>query len=353
MQAKRDLAVRVHRGSDVARTVPRVAGFALGQRPAWFSRHPAWLTVLQYGFGHVSYLLEATESGRTVGLLPLALVRSFLFGRYLVGLPYLNSGGVISADDEVTRCLVDRAVGLADTLHVRHLELRHERYVDHPRLTAKQTQKVHMRLPLPAVQDALWHSFPAKVRNQVRKAQKQDLAVAWGRRELLPDFYAVFSANMRDLGTPVYSPRLFAEALRLFPDRAEICAVRTSGCAVAAALVLHGNGVTEVLSASSLRAFNPTCANMLMYWRLMERAIERGQALFDFGRSTPGGGTYRFKQQWGARPTPSVWQYYVRRGTYDELRPDAPRYRRLVRVWQRLPLPLSQLLGPPIVRGIP
>src|SRR5262245_6987348 len=206
MHAKRDLTVCVHRGSDVARTFPRVARFAVEQKPAWFSRHPRWLTVLQYGLGHVPYLLEAIDDGRTVGLLPLALVRSFLFGRHLVGLPYLNSGGVISGDDEVTHRLINRAVDLADALRVRHLELRHERYVDHPRLTAKQTQKAHMRLPLPAAPEPLWRSFPAKVRNQVRKALKKDFTVVWGRRELLPDFYAVFSENMRDLGTPVYSP---------------------------------------------------------------------------------------------------------------------------------------------------
>src|SRR5262249_31185019 len=179
----------------------------------WLSRHPAWLSILQYGLAHDPYLIEAAEHGQVCGLLPLAFVRSFLFGRFLVGLPYLNMGGVIASDDEVTRRLIDRSIDLADELRVRYLELRHERHIDHPSLTAKQTHKVHMRLKLPDFVGPLWDGFPAKVRNQVRKGQKQELEVAWGRRELLPEFYAVFSENMRDLGTPVYPLRLFAQVL--------------------------------------------------------------------------------------------------------------------------------------------
>ncbi len=349
----RVIAVRGHGRADLAAELPHLAEFALRGEHVPLSRHPSWLTVLQYGLRHEPYLLEATEGGRTVGVLPLAFVRSILFGRFLVGLPYLNSGGFIAADDDVTRRLIDRAVELADVLRVRYLELRHERHVEHPRLTAKQTHKVLMRRPLPGGPAAVWASLRGKVRNQVRKAQKQTLGVAWGGRELLPEFYAVFSENMRDLGTPVYPLGLFAQVLRSFPGRAELCVVRKGDAPLAAALLAHGAGVTELLSASSLREFNSTCANMLMYWRLLERAVGRGQVVFDFGRSTPGGGTYRFKKQWGAKPEPSVWQYYVRRGPVGELQPHAAKYRRLVRLWRRLPLPLARLLGPHIVRGIP
>lgn len=350
---QRDLQVRILTRADLAEALPRAADFAMAQKPAWLSRHPAWLQILQYGQQHHPYLLEATESGRVVGLLPLAFVKSYLFGRFLVGLPYLNVGGVLSTDEEVTRRIINRAVDLADLLRVRYLELRHESHVDHPHLTAKQTHKVHMRLQLPDFPGPLWEGFDASVRNQVRKGEKNGLSVVWGRRELLPEFYAVFSDNMRVLGTPVYSLRLFAQVLRAFPTQSELCVVRQHGGPIAAALLLHGNGVTEVPSAGSLREFRKSNANMLMYWHMLKRAIQRGQSIFDFGRSTPGSGTYRFKEQWGAKPSPSVWQYYVRHGRINELRQDNPKYQRLIRVWQRLPLRVTQWLGPRIVRGIP
>src|SRR5262249_10661178 len=160
----------------------------------------------------------------------------------------------------------ERAVDLADQLNVRFLELRHEKPVEHAALSCRISSKVHMRLPLPNTAGKLWDALSAKVRNQVRKGTKNDFAVAWGGRELLADFYAVFSRNMRDLGTPAFGRRLFAAILEQFPSDAELCVIRASAQPIAAALLLHGRGVTEVPSASSLWQFNPTCANMLMYW---------------------------------------------------------------------------------------
>jgi FemAB-related protein (PEP-CTERM system-associated) len=298
-------------------------------------------------------LLQATENGQTVGTLQLALVKSPLFGRFLVSLPYINTSGVAADSDEVARRLVDHAVALADEHDVRYLELRGGRQVEHPALTQKSDTKVLMRLPLPATPEALLASFKSKLRSQIKSGEKHAFDVQFGGQELLAPFYDVFSRNMRDLGTPVYSRRLFTSILSRFGGGAELCVVRLGGQPVAAALLLHGSDVTEVPSASSLRAHNATNANMVMYWHLLKRAVERGQKTFDFGRSTIDGNTYRFKKQWGAEPEPSVWQYYVRRGTIGQLRPDNARFSLAIRTWQRLPVWLTRLVGPAIVRGIP
>lgn len=317
------------------------------------SRDPAWLSVCARGLGHVPYLLEAHEGGTTRGFLPLAYVKSLLFGRFLVSMPYLNYGGVIADGPATAALLIDRAVALADELRVRFLELRHTAPFAHLKLTERPGAKVHMRLALPTTPEGLWKSLKDKVRNLVRKGQRQELTVAWGAADVLPEFHAVFSENMRDLGTPAHGRRFFAAVLDEFPGRAELCVVRAGREPVAGALLLHGRGVTEVPSASSLRRFHHTSANMLMYWHLLERAVRRGQACFDFGRSSPDGPTFHFKKQWGARPEPATWQYYVRKGSASEMRPDNPKYRRMIRAWQRLPLWLARLLGPVIVRGIP
>jgi FemAB-related protein (PEP-CTERM system-associated) len=345
--------LRTYEGRELGRHFDRVETFLTRCKHVPLSRHPAWLTVLQEGLDHVPFGLEAADGERTSGWLALAYVRSVFFGRFLVSLPYLNSAGVAADDDQTAGLLIGRAVQLADELKVRYLELRHERPVAHPALTGRLSSKVHMRLPLPPTAEQLWKQLPAKVRNQVRKGQKSGLSVVWGGEELLPEFYAVFSHNMRDLGTPVYGRGLFRAVLRQFPGRAELCVVRAGADPAAGALLLHGWGVTEVPSASSLRRYNPTCANMLMYWHLLERAVLRRQAVFDFGRSTRDSGTYDFKKQWGARPEPAEWQYYLRDGRVNDMRPDNPGYGRLIRLWQRLPVSLTRLIGPPIVRGIP
>ena len=350
----RELQVIVHSRAGLPGRMAALEKFVRASGPIVpLGKHPAWLGIFQSAMGHESFALEATFGGQTFGFLPLVHVSSFLFGRFLVSLPYLNSNGAIALSTDVQVKLVERAVGLAEELEVKHLELRHERPVDHADLTAELTTKVHMRLDLPRSHEKLWKNLDAKVRNQVRKGEKGNFTATWGAADRLDEFYDVLSVNMRDLGTPVYSKRLFSDILAAFPDQAEICVMKDGAKPVAAALLLHGWGTTEVPTAASLKSYNPSCVNMLMYWQLLKRSIERGQKQFDFGRSTTDGNTFRYKKQWGATPSPATWQYAVKDGETPSLRPDNPRYERAIRLWQKLPVKLTQLIGPPIVRGIP
>jgi FemAB-related protein (PEP-CTERM system-associated) len=210
-----------------------------------------------------------------------------------------------------------------------------------------------MRRPLPGDADALWRELDPKVRNQVRKAQKQSFTIEWGREnDLLDSFYDVFSRNMRDLGTPVFPRALFAAMLRHFDD-AELCVLRDGTRPIAGAILVHGRGATLVPSASSLREYNSRCPNMLMYWELLSRAVARGSETFDFGRSSEDSNTQRFKAQWGATPSPTAWQVYLRRGRADDLRPQRGGFQLASRVWRRLPLGVTRWLGPLIVQGLP
>jgi FemAB-related protein (PEP-CTERM system-associated) len=338
----------------LAARLPELARFVIGIGPRLpLSRHPGWLVALQQGLGHTPYCLEARLDNLCQGVLPLAAVKSRLFGHFLVGLPYLNYGGPMCRDHACEGPLLQAARLLAYRLDVRYLELRDERPYEHSGFVANPGLKLHMRLPLPADADLLWKKLDAKVRNQIRKGQKSGLTLAWGGPELVDDFHSVFSENMRDLGTPAYGKRFFRAILEQFPDRAELGVARLGARPVACCLLLHGWGVTEVPSASSLRAYNSTCANMLLYWTMLERTIARKQVEFDFGRSSPDSPTFRFKKQWGALPHQAVWNHYVRQGNAADMRPTNPKYGRAVQIWQKLPLWLTRIAGPLIVRGIP
>jgi FemAB-related protein (PEP-CTERM system-associated) len=317
-----------------------------------------WLSVLRDALGHEPYLLLAREEGAIVGYLPLVLVKSKLFGRFLVSLPYLNRAGVVACEADTAEQLLRQAVSLARRLDVQYLELRqHVFTVRSPAITHEKADKVRMVLDLPSSDEALSQAVGAKVRNQIKKGEKAGLNIRWGGEELLDGFYDVFAVNMRDLGTPVYSRKLFASILHHLKDDAELAVVEHEGQAVAAALLVHdtmqGFASTQVPSASSLRTFNYLNANMWMYDQLLRRAIQRGSAQFDFGRSTPESGTYRFKKQWGAQPQPTTWQYHLRRGELGAMRPDSPKNQRRIATWQKLPVWVTRMVGPSIVRGIP
>jgi FemAB-related protein (PEP-CTERM system-associated) len=206
-----------------------------------------------------------------------------------------------------------------------------------------------------------WQALDRKLRNQVRKAEKSGLRAVHGGAELLEPFYAVFARNMRDLGTPVYTIRWFREILETFSDFSRIFVVFSGDQAVAGSLVLWRAGsrevrpeVMEVPWASAIREFNPQCANVFLYWQMVRFGVEHGFARFDLGRSTPGEGTFQFKRQWGAEARELVWEYWTAPGsTVPDLSPKNPRFERAIAVWQRLPVGLTKVLGPRIVRNIP
>ena len=319
-----------------------------------FHLRAEWGTVFGSALRHRPYFLWAEQHGTILGVLPLMFISGPLFGRFLVSQPYLNTGGVLADSESLARKLIDAAVSLAETLNVKQLELRHERWIEHSALRPARTDKVHLRLALPRSADELWDGLKSKVRSQIRRPlEDPQLQVFFGHEDRLAEFYAIFCRNMRDLGTPPFPKSLFGVMLREFGEAAEICMVTFQGKPVASGFLMHAPGVTLIPSASALREYNHTSCNMLMYWHMLKHTVERGQPMFDFGRSSQGSGTHKFKAQWGSTEHPAVWQSFVRDGSASELRPDNARFERMIRVWQRLPVWLTKLIGPTIVRGIP
>ncbi len=314
----------------------------------------AWRLVIADALGHESVYLEARRGSTLVGVLPLVLVRSRIFGRSVVSLPFLNYGGILAADNdvEVVTALVDAARDTTCRFRGSHVELRHMGRLCSS-LPVRQ-HKLAMTLALPGRGDDLWTQLDRKVRNQVRKAQKAELRVAQGGGELVDAFYAVFAENMRDLGTPVYPKRLFTAVFEALPDRARAVVVSQGERPIAAGLSLRLG--TTVLNpwASSLREFRPLCPNMLLYWTMLEQAIADGATVFDFGRSSPGGGTHQFKLQWGAVERPLSWEYVLlSRPEPPDQGPSNAKFDRAIALWQRLPLSVANLIGPLVARHLP
>jgi serine/alanine adding enzyme len=291
------------------------------------------------------------SSANIVGVLPLVSFKSRLFGKFLVSLPFVNYGGVLADDDEAARTLVDAARSEAQRRGASSVELRHTRRM-FPDLPVKQ-HKVAMTLALPGDAETAWKGFDNKVRNQIRKAEKSNLEAVTGGTELAGEFYSVFARNMRDLGTPVYSRCLFEEVLGSIPD-SRAYSMRLNGLPVAAGITIGYRGSVENPWASSLREHRSLNPNMLLYWTMLRDAIARGFRVFDFGRSTPNEGTYQFKSQWGAQGSPFFWEYIVKADVaLPDHSPKNARFEAAVAIWQRLPLAVTALLGPRIVRNIP
>jgi FemAB-related protein (PEP-CTERM system-associated) len=296
---------------------------------------------------------DRKKQNKIVGILPLILFPAPGLDPRLISLPYSDAAGILAQDAATQEKLLLAALKLAQDLGAIHLELRQSGDLAIPRTKppvahTPNTFKVGLSRDLPDSVEALWQQIGPKIRNQVRKAKKNGGKVIIGGSELLPQFYAVFSENMRDLGSPVHDRMLFDRMARHLPEQLKILLVTIKDLPVATAMVFFHNKVLFNPWASSLRRFRPACPNMLLYWRMLSYALEKGCQRFDFGRSSPHGSTCRFKCQWGAKQQPLTWHVFSLAHP-----PWKPEGESLVNEkWKSLTVETSQTLGPSIRRWI-
>ncbi|MGB3210015.1 MAG: GNAT family N-acetyltransferase [Desulforhopalus sp.] len=298
-----------------------------------------------------------TQTNRISGILPLVLFDPPGKEKRLISLPYTDAAGIVADDWESGRRLLYTALEFADKLEANHLELRQDATLQ-PFIQQEKTIdtwsytphnfKTELLRPLPKSVDTLWSELSAKVRNQVRKARRCECIVKVGGVELLTDFYAVFSENMRDLGSPVHGLELFRSIVRSEAPRSAIIIIYLHGKPAAAAVVLLHNGVLCNPWASSLRIYRPSCPNMLLYWSMLEYAVDHGCNWFDFGRSSPDAPTCRFKLKWGAGMEPLVWYVFSRKPHDWDPRSESLEYDN----WKSFDLRRSRRDGPAIRRWI-
>lgn len=316
-----------------------------------FHRH-GWRRVIEGAFGHQCLYLAArddAQGGALAGVLPLVRVKSPLFGHYLVSMPFLNYGGPLGSDAAV-RALAAAAEAEAARSRAKLLELRSA--VPLPIDMPVSHRKITVRLDLAATPELQFKQFDAKLRSQVRKPQKDGVTVRLGLDQM-PQFYEVFAQHMRDLGTPVMSRRFFERIAETFADSAMLAVAYLEGQPVATGLGFRWGDDFEITWASSLLSAKKSAPNMLVYWEMIAECVRQGVRRFDFGRCTPGGGTHKFKLQWGGADAPLHWYQRAASADAKTPSPDDGAYAWGPRVWKRLPVAVANAVGPRVVKYIP
>jgi FemAB-related protein (PEP-CTERM system-associated) len=307
-----------------------------------------WRDVYRDVYGHETPYLMARRGADLVGVLPLARVRSLLFGHYLVSSPFVSYGGPIG-DEASEYALSMHAAGMANGAKLVELRSRHAIRTDLTPVTRKLTVLLDL---VSNDYEATFKAFDGKLRSQIRRADREGLRVEFGPSHL-DAFHRVFAEHMRDLGSPAHGPRFFARLTEALGDRAWIGVAYLRDEPVASGYAIENGQEVEISWASSLRRHQKISPNMALYGAFIRRACERGFAVFNFGRCTPGSGTHKFKRQWGSRDEPLTW---YQRSTGDNAAPpsgDAGSYGTAVKIWQRLPLSITTPLGARLIGGVP
>lgn len=314
-----------------------------------------WALLAREVFGHDAYFIEARGGeGELVGILPVVLQKTLLFGNFMTSMPFFNYGGALADSDEVVLALMEHARTLAQGLQCRYLEFRDA--VERPGTWRVRRDKVSMILQLPPDAAALSKKLGSKLRSQVKRVEREQPSVRMGGAELLDDFYGLFCRTMRDLGTPVYPKRFFAAILERFPAECLLLIVDRAGQPAAGAFLVIVDGNAEIPWAACREDAKPAGFNMKLYWEVLSAVVARGCRQFDFGRSTLDSGTYKFKRQWGAEPLQLHWHRWERGASdADPVQPatESRVMRTATGIWKRLPLGVANRLGPLVSPGLP
>jgi FemAB-related protein (PEP-CTERM system-associated) len=330
--------------------VPRWDAFVNQCPAATFFHLAGWREVLEGAFGHRTRFLYAERQGEIVGVLPLAEVKSRIFGHSLVSLPFCVYGGVAASDDHAQRALVETAENIGQRLRVDYLELRHIE----PRNPAWPRQDLYVtfrKAILPDV-DANMLAIPRKQRAMVRKGIKAGL-----RSEIDTDtdrFFQLYADNVHRHGTPALPQRYFDLLAKVFGPACEVVTVLDpGGTPLSSVLSFYFRDEILPYYAGDLPEARDLAANDFKYWELMRRACERGCQVFDYGRSKRGTGSFDFKKNWGFEPRTLNYEYRLWRGRdIPQNNPSNPKYRLFIAMWRRLPRGVANRLGPHIVRNL-
>jgi FemAB-related protein (PEP-CTERM system-associated) len=308
-----------------------------------------WKRAVEKAYGHKTFYLAAYDTNAIVGVLPLVKIKPPFAKGVLISLPFCDYGGILADNDAVAASLLNRALDLSDEMQSA-LEIRSP----HPCPSIEQntqfnqvTDKCRMVLDLPGSAALLWSGFKSKRRSQVKKATRDGLVAKLGKTELLDDFYRVFSINMRDLGSPVHAGKWLRAVITAYGESVRVGVVYKDLLPIGAGIILMHGRIVTIPWASTLKEFNRYSPNMLLYWTFLEFAADHNYRFFDFGRSSPGEGTFAFKKQWGAQPVPLFW-YRMNDGSMREraINGRSPFRKAAESVWQRLPLAMANAVGP-------
>ena len=317
-----------------------------------FYHQIGWKNVVEKTYKHKPVYLVAKENGEIKGVLPLFSMKSVIFGKKLVSVPFAPYGGICADNETIADGIVGEAKRITEERGADYLELRHVNANEYELGLAINNNYVTVILNLSQDPDIVWKKFNNKVRNAIRKALKSNLEISHDNN--IKEFYKLYTKNMRNLGTPPHSYAFFKNLLLEFHEHAKIVRVQYQGLTIASLFLFSFKHTVISGWAASDKAYQKFNPNNLLYWEVIKWSCEEGYKYFDFGRSIYDSGTFRFKKPWGAEPEQLRYQYYLCniKNMPDTSQSNLKR-QRFAKVWRKIPLPIANILGSKVRGSFP
>lgn len=317
---------------------------------ATFFHQSGWKEVVERAFGHTAYYLYVEQKGAISGILPLIHIKSPLFGNALISNAFCVYGGIVADDQDTFQALDQEACSLAKQLGVDHIEFRNRRQQTNTRPTKKDLYVTFRKELEPDVEKNLL-AIPRKQRAVVRKGIKAGLVSVID--ENIERLFQAYSESVRNLGTPVFPKKYFQILKEVFQDQCEVLSVEHEGKLVASVMNFYFKDEVLPYYGGGNAQARAVYANDFMYWEVMRRAVDKGVKVFDYGRSKIGTGSYRFKKHWGFEESPLFYEFeLLQTDEMPDINPLNPKYQIFIAAWKKLPLAVSQVIGPFLAKDL-
>ena len=318
-----------------------------------FFYRTGWLKVVQRTYGHKPFYLMVTVDNKVCGILPIFLVSVPMFGSYFASDVFTSYGGVYADDEEIELSIMEEAAGLASSYKASYLEIKNDKSINGlSKQWHRKSDYCTMIIDLSVGTNIIWKGWHPETRRNVRKATKAGVHVEQGPH-LLDDFYRLVTLSMRRHGTPVHSKEFYQNIIQEFPEDATFYVAKLGDQPIATSLLVSFKTYIHSLVGASNPEFWKLKPNDLLYWEIIENASNRGFRYLDFGRSTWESGTFKYKKHLGADPLPLYYDYFLnRRKTVPHIHQDNMRFRMATNIWQRLPLGITRVLGPHLIKYV-
>lgn len=324
--------------------------FVDNQNDSTFYHLYEWKKIYEESYKLKTYYLGFYQSDKLVGILPSVVINRPFAKSFIVSLPFSNYAGLLIDHSFSRELILESLLTFLKSKNLSGFENRHICFNEN-----NNSEEVTLKRKLPTTADILWKDLDAKVRNQIRKAQRSGLNLKWGINQL-DELYNIYSHNMLLLGTPVHS-RLFLDCIfRSLKNNVDILTIRQNEKAIAAMLLVKFKKQLSDPMASSLKKYLPLNPNMLLYWGALEYGCKNGYEEFDFGRSNVNSGTYNFKLQWDAQSYNLSYDFYSfdsneRKSTIASYRGNQAKI--FSNIWKKIPYFISLWIGPKLRKYIP
>ena len=312
-----------------------------------------WKEIIERSFDYNSYYFMALEDDQVQGILPLFHVKGWLSGNALISTPFAVYGGILANHLPAQQALLRAAQDLAQQFRAHYIELRHRGELSLDGLHTKDSVYATFIKKMPEQVEDIYQELPKEARRMVRKGRQHDLELTFESHNL-DQFYNIYAVSVQKFGTPVFPKKLFRNCFDVLEDQTSMLYVYKNGNAIAAVLSFYYKDTVYPYYAGMLPEAKTLAPHNLMYLTLMEQARNSGYSTFDFGRSKLGTGAAKFKEHMGLEPTPLPYQFYLKTGReLPNKNQTNSTYALASNVWKRLPLGMTKLIGPHVVKLFP